>query len=252
MQCDHGTLNVLQYTTGVSSAHKCFVDSSLNLCLAISSRSYSKKAKEGKKELSKKSQPAKSRVTLSEDELNRVISFDKVKSQMSLTLDHLKKEYLENLTLRTSHGTLDNIRVETVDGTFPLIQLGQVIQKSPQLIMINMLSTPQYMTQVKLAVTSVGLNPQQDGTTIFVPVPKVTREHREMLAKNAKVFCEKTKEKLRNIQNTFSRELRKAKDDHSEDLIFNLNEVLLTTTREFIEQAEELMIRKQKDLLDNQ
>ena len=40
-------------------------------------------------------------------------------------------------------GAFDNLAVETEDGKFPLIQLGQILQKSPQLVVINMASSPQ-------------------------------------------------------------------------------------------------------------
>ena len=48
--------------------------------------------------------------------------------------------------------------------------------------------------------SGLNLNPQQDGTRIYVPIPKVTREHREKLSKGAKQKCNETKEQLRKIQ----------------------------------------------------
>jgi ribosome recycling factor len=129
----------------------------------------------------------------------------------------------------------------------------QVVQKNPQLVLINMAATPQYIVHVKTAITNSGLNVniQQDGTSLFVPIPRITREHREMLAKNAKTLCDKTKEKLRNIQNSYARDLKKAKDLYSEDLIFNLNETVLGTTKEYSDKAEKLMATKQQELLKN-
>ena len=49
--------------------------------------------------------------------------------------------------------------------------------------------------------SGLNLNPQQDGTRIYVPIPKVTREHREKLSKGAKERCNETKEQLKKIQN---------------------------------------------------
>ena len=40
-------------------------------------------------------------------------------------------------------GAFDNLIVDTEDGKFPLIQLGQLAQKSPQLIVINLTTSPQ-------------------------------------------------------------------------------------------------------------
>jgi len=118
---------------------------------------------------------------------------------------------------------------------------------------INVSSTPQYVTQVKEAILSSGLNvnPQQEGTTFYVPVPRVTREHREMLAKNAKVMYNKTKDKLRHIQNSFDRELNKEKPNHPQNLIYNLHETILATTKTYAEKAHVIMEAKQQELLNN-
>ena len=127
------------------------------------------------------------------------------------------------------------------------------MQKSPHLLIINMAATPQYLVQVKAAIASSGLNVnvQQDGTTLFVPIPRITREHRESLAKNAKTLSDKAKERLRNIQNNFARDLKKRKDDFSQDLIFSTNETILTTTRRYVEKVEEILQAKRHELLNS-
>ena len=98
--------------------------------------------------------------------------------------------------------------------------------------------------------SGLNVNPQQEGTMLYVPVPRVTREHREMLAKNAKALYDKTKERLRHIQNNFDRELKKAKVAHSEDLIHNLHETVLATTKTYSEKAHDIMEAKQQELLE--
>jgi len=46
---------------------------------------------------------------------------------MEATLEHLRKEYAEQLSLRTSVSAFDSLIVDTPDGQFPLIQIAQVI-----------------------------------------------------------------------------------------------------------------------------
>ena len=126
------------------------------------------------------------------------------------------------------------------------------MQKSPQLLVINTSSNPQYVTHIRTAISSSGLNvnPQQEGTTLYVPVPRVTHEHREMLAKNAKALCDKAKDRLRRIQNNYDRELKLAKQTHSEDLIHNVHETVFATTKKYVEKANEIMEAKQQELLN--
>jgi len=96
-------------------------------------RHYAKKAKDsGKKDgvsvSAKKGRIAeKPTVQLSSEELNEVIHFDKMKQQMDLALDHLKKDYVEQLALRTSATMFDTLTVDTADGQFSLIEIAQVI-----------------------------------------------------------------------------------------------------------------------------
>jgi len=89
-------------------------------------RSFAKKARDGKRDTSKKGHGHAVKVTLSHEELNTVINYDNMLEQMETTLEHLRKEYAEQLSLRTSLSAFDNLIVDTPDGQFPLIQIAQV------------------------------------------------------------------------------------------------------------------------------
>ncbi|KAL5011327.1 hypothetical protein ScPMuIL_009878 [Solemya velum] len=209
-------------------------------------RGYAKKAKKEKVVKGKKGH-----VSLTEDEIGDVLDFEAVKSKMQQALDSLKEEYIHNLTLRTSTGVFDSLQIDTADGSFPLNQLGQIIQKNPHLLLINLTATPQYIPPVMEAITASGLNvnPQQEGSTIFIPIPKVTREHRENLAKSAKMLCDKTKTKVRDIHTKAVKEVRGAKDTHSEDLIRNLQEMIVEVMHECSGKADKMLETKKQELL---
>lgn len=57
---------------------------------------------------------------------------------------------------------------------------------------------------------------------VDITLSRVTREHRENLAKNAKTLFIKTKDKIRDIHNTYGRDLKKQKENFSDDLIHNV------------------------------
>lgn len=63
--------------------------------------------------------------------------------------------------------------------------------KTPNTVHVNLASNPHYVTAVRDALqhSSLNVNPRIDGTSIFIETPRVTREHREALAKSAKVTC---------------------------------------------------------------
>ena len=68
-------------------------------------------------------------------------------------------------------------QVNTVDGVFTLNELGTISQKSSSLIVVNMSSLPNYIPDVVNAVnnSNLNVNPQQDGSKIILPLPKVTK-----------------------------------------------------------------------------
>jgi len=68
------------------------------------------------------------KVVLTNEELNAVIDYENMIKQMEAALEHLHKEYAEQLSLRTSISAFDSLIVDTPDGHFPLIQVAQVIQ----------------------------------------------------------------------------------------------------------------------------
>ena len=68
-------------------------------------------------------------------------------------------------------------QVSTVDGTFTLNELGTISQKSSSLVTVNMSALPNYIPDVVTAVQNANLNvnPQQEGSNIIIPLPKITK-----------------------------------------------------------------------------
>lgn len=91
-------------------------------------RSFAKKAKDGKRDMSKKGHATAMKISLSHEELNDVVDYERMTQLMEAALEHLRKEYAEQLSLRTSVNAFDGLVVDTPDGQFPLIQIAQVIR----------------------------------------------------------------------------------------------------------------------------
>lgn len=112
---------------------------------------------------------------------------------------------------------------------------------------------PDALKPVLTAINESGMNlsPQQEGNVIYLPIPKVTREHREGLAQNAKNLFNKSKDELKQIQSSFSNYIRKQKKSHvSEELIFNVNENLRFLIENKVHECEQLLEQKVKELLN--
>ncbi|XP_046360896.2 ribosome-recycling factor, mitochondrial-like [Haliotis rufescens] len=216
----------------------------------LQTRSYAKKGKKDKGGGKGKGGSGR-KISLTAEDMDGILDITAVDAEMQHALDDLKQQYIHQLSLRTSAGVFDNLMVSTTDGRFPLIQLGQIVQKSPQLLIINLAASSQHLPAAKKAIEQSGMNvnPTQDGTTLIVPLPKVTTEHRESLAKNAKTLCNKLKDRLRDIHAKHTKKVKANKEGHPEDLIRDVQDLVLETMRKYSGQAEDLLQAKQKDLL---
>ncbi|CAL1538194.1 unnamed protein product [Lymnaea stagnalis] len=224
---NHSGINILQPT-------------SMTWCVC---RTYAKKGKD-------KGGKAHKKMTLTPEQLEGLVDMEKVRQDFTHVLDELKEQFIHHITVRTSQGVFDNLVVKTPEGNFPLIQLGQIVQKSPQLLTIDLTTSPQYIGQVKeaLAGSGMNINPQQDGTSLFIPIPKVTREHRETLAKNAKLQSEKSKKHLRDVFSKYSKKI-KSRDGFSADDLSAAEDMVKDLMHEVLNQIDEMTIAKQEELM---
>lgn len=221
---------------------KTLLPASTNL---ISVRNYAK-GKDKKKEKGKGS----TKVQINENQLREIINLDNLNTQMDKTLETMKDEFVKNLSLRSTTGSIETLKI-TIDGKdHELQEIAQIVRKNPKTIVINMISFPQVIPTVLIALEKSGmnLNPQQDGTTIFIPVPKVTKEHRENLSKNAKILFLKCKDGIKDVQNTQIKKLKKMTEiSTDENHSVQLQVTAIADT--YIIQAEKLLEAKQTELL---
>ena len=105
-----------------------------------------------------------------------------------------------------------------------------------------------------LTASTLNLNPQQEGTRIYVAIPKVTRETRETLAKSARNKMNETKTELRDIQNRYNKEVDSLQNTGNsaipKDNFAAVKNIIMATEHHFLQIVEEDTMKKQKDLLN--
>lgn len=219
--------------------------SPVNHAVQAASRNYSKD--KNRKKDSKR--PAK--VAINEDLLRTHTDYDKLTAQMEKALEELNRNFIKNLSLRSTTGAIEQLPVN-VDGTeHELQELGQIVRKNPKTIVVNMIAFPQTIPAVLAALDKSGmnLNPQQDGTTIFIPVPKVTKEHRENLSKNAKTLFLKCRDTLKAVQQDHIKRLKRPQVPAiSSDDVHAMQGQITAIADKYIAQAEKTLEVKQQEL----
>jgi ribosome recycling factor len=94
---------------------------------------------------------------------------------------------------------------------------------------------------------TLNLNPIVDGPTIKVPIPKMSKELRESMVKQAKAHAEKAKVGVRKARQKAISDLRR--EGASEDTTRKLEKHIQQMTEENTESIEEILKAKSKDLL---
>lgn len=231
------------------SVTNCFAPS--NLCSPASSntyltRSYAKSKDKGKD----KGKKSGGNVQANSAQMNAVVDYNKLKEQLVHAMQYFQEDFDKNLSIRSTTGEIESLNIQFDGKVYELQELAQIIRKNPKNILLNMTSFPAAIPDVLKAIQGSGLNlnPQQDGTTIIIPVPKVTKEHREHLVKNAKVLFYKHRDIIKNINITHVKEA-KAKTGVSADLIHSVTSQISTMTDKCLSDTKLIYTRKCADLL---
>ena len=100
--------------------------------------------------------------------------------------------------------------------------------------------------------SDLGVNPTDDGQVIRVSVPQLTEERRKELVKQAKQKGEDGKIAIRNVRRQGMEALKKIQKDGDagEDEVNTAEKALDKTTQGYVAQIDELVQRKENELLE--
>ena len=173
-------------------------------------------------------------------------------TKMEKTLETLGKELASIRTGRASLSILDGITVEYYGAVSPLNQVATLSIPESRLIVIQPWD-PSTIKEIEKAImrSDLGLTPNNDGKVIRIPIPPLTEERRIQLVKVVKRHGEEGKIAIRNIRRdsiTTAKDFEKEKEISEDDLHRAQDEIQKITDR-FIEKVDELIERKEKDIL---
>ena len=174
------------------------------------------------------------------------------KDKMSKTLDKFSKDLSTLSTGRANSNMLDLIRVDVYGQKMPINQIGTITAPEPRVINIQVWD----LNNVNLIDTAIkksdlGLNPQIDGQLIRLPIPDLSEERRNEIAKMIKSMGEQCKISIRNIRREANDELKKLLKDKSisEDIEKKEEKNIQSLTDENIKKIDEKILAKEKEIM---
>lgn len=170
---------------------------------------------------------------------------------MQKTYDFLLGDFATIRAGRANPHVLDKIKVDYYGTPTPIQQVGNISVPDARMIQIAPWEKSLLKAIEKAIQTSdIGINPTNDGSVIRLVFPELTEERRKDLVKEIKKKGEESKVAIRNIRRDGNDSFKKlAKTEVSEDEIKQLEEALQKLTDKFIKEVDKAVDEKSKDIL---
>ncbi len=175
-----------------------------------------------------------------------------IKEKMENALSYFEKEVSSVRTSRASATMLDNIHVDSYGTKTPLNQLGNISIPESNLITIQVWDVNLIKLIEKAIIESnLGINPQTDSQLIRLPIPKLSEERRNELAKIVSRYGENSKVTIRNIRREIMDIIKKEEKDKkiSQDEMKNKYSDVEKITEEYISKVDLITSKKQTEIL---
>ena len=175
------------------------------------------------------------------------------KTRMEKVLSDLQHEMASIRTGRASVGLLDSVRVDYYGTPSPLNQVATLHVPEPSLITVQPWDVSQ-IGAIEKAIRSadLGLNPNNDGKIVRVPVPPLTEERRREIVKRLHIVAEDHKVAARNIRRDANENIKKLLKDKtiSEDEDRRAHDEVQKLTDGYINKIDLAAKAKEKEILE--
>lgn len=174
-------------------------------------------------------------------------------TRMDKTVESLKRDFSRVRTGRASPSLLDGITVDYYGSPMPINQVANVSVPEARMLVIQPWEKSM-IGPIEKAIQSsdLGLNPQNDGNLIRLPIPALSEERRKELVKTSKKMSEDAKIAVRNIRRDSNEKLKKAEKDKdiTQDMQKKGMDDIQKLTDEYIANIDELLSLKEKEIME--
>ena len=173
--------------------------------------------------------------------------------RMEKAVDKLREDLLTIRTGRASPALVERLRVDYYGTPTPLNQLAAISAPEPRLLVVRPWD-PSSAAEIEKAIltSELGLTPNNDGTIIRLPIPRLTEERRVELTKIVGRRVEEGRVAVRNIRRDVQDDLRDFEKEKliTEDDLHTARKRLQQLHDQFVEQMEEIGQAKQQEIME--
>jgi ribosome recycling factor len=185
--------------------------------------------------------------------MSDVIDLSVAERRMRGAVESVKSNFATIRTGRANPSLLDRIEVEAYGSKMPLRSVANVGAPEPRLLTVTPFD-PSTLKNIERAIrdSDIGLNPQNDGKIIRLPIPELTEERRRELIRVARHMAEEGRVSVRNVRRDEMKdvhELRK-EGEISQDDEHRAEEELQKLTNDYVKRIEAALADKEAELME--
>jgi ribosome recycling factor len=171
--------------------------------------------------------------------------------RMESAMKILRNDFSGLRTGRANPALLESVRVNAYDTILPLNQVSNILVAGPSLLQVQIWdNTLVKAVESAIREANLGLNPQTEGQMIRVPLPQLTAERRNELAKAAARYAEHARVAVRGVRRDAMEQIKAMgkKSELGEDDIKYAEVEIQKLTDLFIKQINTALADKDKDI----
>ncbi len=176
-----------------------------------------------------------------------------LKKKIEDAIEAMRQSLSKIRTGKASVGLLDGLMVDYYGSPTPINQLATLSTPEPRLIAIQPWDKGALASIEKAILKSeLGLNPNNDGKIIRIPIPPLTEERRKELVKMVKKIAEEFRVEIRNHRreaNTMLKDMEKDKEITKDELKKALDDVQELTNK-YMKEIDQLSGEKEKEIME--
>ncbi len=185
--------------------------------------------------------------------MSEIVDLTMAERRMQGALDSVRREFATIRTGRANPSILDRVEVEVYGSKMPLRSVANVSVPEPRLLMVTPYD-PGSIKAIERAISNsdIGLNPQNDGKIIRLPIPELTEERRRQLIRLARGMAEEGRISVRNVRRDEMRDLSELRKEGeiSQDDEHRAEVELQQLTNSYIKRIDAALADKEAELLE--
>ena len=185
--------------------------------------------------------------------MSEIVDLTAAEHRMQGALDSVRREFATIRTGRANPSVLDRVEVEVYGTRMPLRSVASVGAPEPRLLTVTPFD-PNSIKAIERAIinSDLGLNPQNDGRIIRLPIPELTEDRRRKLVKLARQYAEEGRVSVRNVRRDEMRDLSELQKEGeiSEDDERRAETELQQLTNQYVKRIDGALADKEAELLE--